>query len=171
MVRIRLRRLRHRCVLQDDRRLAGLVVDERRAHYRRPGTGPLGSQGEGQPHSPFGKGSQYLSIRCTERLAEMDIAAYVGSAGDAYDIFRGDQESRDPTGNGLWGRAGKAPGAAAIAARSWYPLSRRRGRRRRLVSLPHRDCQAFHHRPAPPEVARAPFHDPPRPLLREAVLD
>jgi putative transposase len=31
------------------------------------------------------KGSQYLSIRYTERLAEMGIAASVGSAGDAYD--------------------------------------------------------------------------------------
>ena len=31
------------------------------------------------------KGSQYLSIRYTERLAEMGIAASVGSTGDAYD--------------------------------------------------------------------------------------
>ena len=31
------------------------------------------------------KGSQYLSIRYTERLAEVGIAASVGSAGDAYD--------------------------------------------------------------------------------------
>jgi transposase InsO family protein len=31
------------------------------------------------------KGSQYLSFRYTERLAEMGIAASVGSAGDAYD--------------------------------------------------------------------------------------
>ena len=33
----------------------------------------------------FDRGSQYLSIRYTERLAEVGIEASVGSVGDAYD--------------------------------------------------------------------------------------
>ena len=33
----------------------------------------------------LGRGSQYLSIRYTERLAEADMDASVGSVGDSYD--------------------------------------------------------------------------------------
>ena len=37
------------------------------------------------PHPPWGRGSQSLSIRYTERLAEAGIEPSVGSVGDSYD--------------------------------------------------------------------------------------
>jgi len=40
---------------------------------------------KGNPIHHSDRGSHYLGIRYTERLAEMGIAASVGSAGDAYD--------------------------------------------------------------------------------------
>mgnify|MGYP006275799299 CR=1 FL=1 len=57
---------------------AGFVLDalEQAVHQRRPGAGLL-------HHSD--RGSQYLSIRYTERLAEAGIEPSVGSVGDSYD--------------------------------------------------------------------------------------
>ena len=59
---------------------AGFVLDalEQAVHERRPakGMGPV-------HHSD--RGSQYLSIRYTERLAEAGIEPSVGSVGDSYD--------------------------------------------------------------------------------------
>ena len=57
---------------------AGFVLDalEQTVHQRQPGTGLV-------HHSD--RGSQYLSIRYTERLAEAGIEPSVGSVGDSYD--------------------------------------------------------------------------------------
>jgi transposase InsO family protein len=58
---------------------AGFVLDalEQAIHQRRPARGQL------VHHSD--RGSQYLSIKYTERLAEAKIAPSVGSVGDSYD--------------------------------------------------------------------------------------
>jgi len=57
---------------------AGFVLDalEQAVHQRRPGMGLV-------HHSD--RGSQYLSIKYTERLAEAGIEPSVGSVGDSYD--------------------------------------------------------------------------------------
>ena len=57
---------------------AGFVLDalEQAVHQRQPGTGLV-------HHSD--RGSQYLSIKYTERLAEAGIEPSVGSVGDSYD--------------------------------------------------------------------------------------
>ena len=57
---------------------AGFVLDalEQAVHQRQPGAGLV-------HHSD--RGSQYLSIRYTERLAEAGIDTSVGSVGDSYD--------------------------------------------------------------------------------------
>ena len=59
---------------------AGFVLDalEQAIHARRP------AQGGGLIHHSD-RGSQYLSIRYTERLGEAGIAPSVGSVGDSYD--------------------------------------------------------------------------------------
>jgi putative transposase len=59
---------------------AGFVLDalEQALHDRRP------MQGSGLVHHSD-RGSQYLSIRYTERLAEVGIEPSVGSVGDSYD--------------------------------------------------------------------------------------
>lgn len=56
---------------------AGFVLDalEQAVHQRRPGAGLI-------HHSD--RGSQYLSIKYTERLAETGIEPSVGSVGDSY---------------------------------------------------------------------------------------
>ena len=50
---------------------------EQALHARRPEAGTLTHHGD--------RGSQYLSLRYTERLREAGVAASVGSTGDAYD--------------------------------------------------------------------------------------
>src|SRR5699024_8816176 len=50
---------------------------EQALHARRPEVGTLTRHGD--------RGSQYLSLRYTERLREAGVAASVGSTGDAYD--------------------------------------------------------------------------------------
>jgi transposase InsO family protein len=57
---------------------AGFVLDalEQAVHQRQPGSGLV-------HHSD--RGSQYLSVRYTERLAEAGIEPSVGSVGDSYD--------------------------------------------------------------------------------------
>ena len=57
---------------------SGFVLDtlEQAVHQRQPGTGLV-------HHSD--RGSQYLSIRHTERLADAGIEPSVGSLGDSYD--------------------------------------------------------------------------------------
>jgi putative transposase len=57
---------------------AGFVLDalEQAVHQRRPGSGLV-------HHSD--RGSQYLSIKYTERLADAGIDTSVGSVGDSYD--------------------------------------------------------------------------------------
>jgi putative transposase len=58
---------------------AGFVLDalEQAIHQRRPA--------QDQPVHHSDRGSQYLSIKYTERLAEAKIAPSVGSVGDSYD--------------------------------------------------------------------------------------
>ena len=63
---------------------AGFVFDalEQAIHQRRP------AQDKPVHHSD--RGSQYLSIKYTERLAEAKIAPSVGSVGDSYDKALGE---------------------------------------------------------------------------------
>src|SRR5262245_18386678 len=83
---LRLRRLHHRCLRAAHRRLAcvtndaGLVLDalEQALHDRRPL-----HRGGLVHHSD--RGSQYVSIKYTERLADAGIEPSVGSVGDSYD--------------------------------------------------------------------------------------
>ena len=81
-----LRGVCHRRICASDRWLArephgqcGFVLDalEQAIHQRRPAQDKL------VHHSD--RGSQYLSIKYTERLAEAKIAPSVGSVGDSYD--------------------------------------------------------------------------------------
>ena len=86
--RLRLRRLRHRRLCPQDRGLAGhrarrmpsFVLDalEQALHDRRPV-----HRGGLVHHSD--RGSQYVSIKYTERLAEAGVEPSVGSVGDSYD--------------------------------------------------------------------------------------
>jgi putative transposase len=82
---VRLRGLRDRCILPQHRRLAvsssvktDLVLDalEQALHAR--------SDKDGLVHHSD-RGTQYLSIRYSERLAECGIQASVGTTGDSYD--------------------------------------------------------------------------------------
>ena len=84
---LRVRRLRHRRLCTAHRRLAGItdraasfVLDalEQALHDRRPL-----HRGGLVHHSD--RGSQYVSIKYTERLAEAGIEPSVGSVGDSYD--------------------------------------------------------------------------------------
>ena len=58
---------------------AGFVLDalEQALHGRRPVGGRLAHRSD--------RGSQYLALRCTDRLAEAGIESSAGSVGDAYD--------------------------------------------------------------------------------------
>ena len=88
LVGLRLRSLRDRRLRSQDRRLAGqqdcphaaFVLDalEQALHERRP------AHRAGLVHHSD-RGSQYVSIRYTERLAEAGIEPSVGSVGDSYD--------------------------------------------------------------------------------------
>ena len=88
LARLRLRRLRDRCVRQAHRRLARVRVrhgrtsssmrSSRRSHDRRPV-----HKGGLVHHSD--RGVQYVSIRYTERLANAGLEPSVGSVGDSYD--------------------------------------------------------------------------------------
>ena len=86
LVGVRLCRLRHRRVLAPDRRLAGLGLDAdatwRSTRWSRL-CGPVPDSETLVHHSD--RGSQYLSIRYTERLAEAGLEPSVGSVGDSYD--------------------------------------------------------------------------------------
>ena len=72
------------------RRLAGITVAADRPGLGRPGDGALAalspSPGPGRADPPLSiRGSQYLAIRYTERLAEAGVVPSVGSRGDSYD--------------------------------------------------------------------------------------
>jgi putative transposase len=74
------------CLQPLHRWLAGLAVVADRPGPGRPGDGRLAATwGPGGPGASLGQGSQYLSIRYTERLAEAGAACSVGSRGDSYD--------------------------------------------------------------------------------------
>jgi transposase InsO family protein len=82
---LRLRGFRHRCLRPQDRRLARQHLGACRVRPRCPGTGcPRAAPGQGYGHHSA-RGSQYLSIKYTERLAEAGIEPSVGCVGDSYD--------------------------------------------------------------------------------------
>lgn len=92
LVRLHLRRLRHRRLQPPHRRLAGVHLPVCRPRSRRPGNGDLDQAGphlNGLVHHRD-RGVQYLSIRYTERLAEAEAAPSVGSRGDSYDDALGE---------------------------------------------------------------------------------
>jgi hypothetical protein len=83
---VRLPGLRQGRLLTHDRRLADRDSPQNRprpgragdgVHLRRPGAGELVAHTD--------RGSQYTSFRYTQRLADLGIAASVGSIADAYD--------------------------------------------------------------------------------------
>ena len=88
LVRVRLRRVRHRRLLAADRRLAGVAA---RCAPTWPWTPWRWRSGHARPATSAAwcttatAGVQYLSIRYTERLAEAGAVTSVGSRGDAYD--------------------------------------------------------------------------------------
>ncbi len=89
------RRVRHRRVLPDGGRLAGVEVAALGPGARCAGDGDLEPQtsrdrrvGRGPPlrqGRPGRESGQYLSIRYADRLAANDIVASVGSKGDSFD--------------------------------------------------------------------------------------
>ena len=81
VARLALRRLRDRCLCPANRWLAGEQQHANRLRSGCPGAGAARSTAE--PHGD--RGSQYASIRYTERLAEAGIEPSVGSKGDSYD--------------------------------------------------------------------------------------
>jgi transposase InsO family protein len=84
---LRLRRLRHRHLRQTDRRLARQQDGACQLCPRRPGAGAHDrrpTHRSGLVHHSD-RGSQYVSIKYTERLAEAGIESSVGSVGDSYD--------------------------------------------------------------------------------------
>src|SRR5438270_14094397 len=87
MGRVRLCGVRHRRVRPIYRRLARQPDSTCQFRTGCPGAGhprPLPFRGE--PVGPsFGRGSQYVAIRYTQRLAEAGIEPSVGSVGDSYD--------------------------------------------------------------------------------------
>lgn len=70
--------------------MACISVDERRPFAPSTGTGPWGVKNKERLIRHSDKGSQKLSVCCTERLAGTGIAAFVGSTGDAYDKALGE---------------------------------------------------------------------------------
>ena len=88
--RLGVRGVHHRRVLPHGRRLAGVAVAAQRPRDRRAGDGRAatgsraGATSTGLVHHSD-RGVQYLSIRYSERLADNDIVASVGSKGDRYD--------------------------------------------------------------------------------------
>jgi putative transposase len=76
-----------RCVCATDRRLACVNLDENAVCAGRTGSGYLQRKTQDNKslihHSD--RGSQYLSIKYTERPAEAEIDLSVGTVGDAYD--------------------------------------------------------------------------------------
>ncbi len=86
-----LRRVHPRRVLPPRSRLAGLHVTAHRSRSRCARHGAVGApasrSGRGWTDAPFGSWSQYRAIRYTERLAEAEAVASVGSKGDSYDTM------------------------------------------------------------------------------------
>ena len=84
---LRVRRLRHRRVRAPHRRLARLALAAHRLRARCAGAGDLHDRVQRRDelvhHSD--RGTQYLSMRYTERLADAGIEPSVGSRGDSYD--------------------------------------------------------------------------------------
>jgi putative transposase len=80
-------RLRRRRFCQAHRGLAGVALGPSRLRARCPGAGPAPAPPLRQQRArlPLGLGSQYVSIRYTERLAEAGIKPSVGSVSDSYD--------------------------------------------------------------------------------------
>jgi putative transposase len=81
------RGLRHRRVRPAHRGLAREQFDAHGLRARCAGAGAVRppARARRQPDSPLRRGSQYVSIRYSERLAEAGIEPSVGSKGDSYD--------------------------------------------------------------------------------------
>lgn len=84
--RLCLRRLRHRCVRQADRRLGNGPIDGHLAGARCVLEQALHARGDcdGLIHHSD-RGVQYLLIRYTQRLTDAGIDGSVGSTGNSYD--------------------------------------------------------------------------------------
>ena len=87
LVGLRLRGLRHRRLRPAHRRLARVALGADRLRARCPGAGAVRPEArrDGSLVHHSDRGSQYVSIRYTERLAEAGIEPSVGSIGDSYD--------------------------------------------------------------------------------------
>ena len=86
--RLRLRRLRHRRLCPQDRRLAGLAARRMRASCSMRWSRHCMIDGRSIAAGSCitrDRGSQYVSIKYTERLAEAGVEPSVGSVGDSYD--------------------------------------------------------------------------------------
>ena len=90
-MRVRLRRVRHRCLQSPDRGLAGRQVDDHRAGPRRRSSMPSSPAPRKAPPTCTGliahndAGAQYTSVAFTQRLIDEGVDPSVGSVGDALD--------------------------------------------------------------------------------------
>ena len=118
---------------------AGFVLDalEQAVHQRRPGAGLV-------HHS--GRGSQYLSIKYTERLAEAGIEPSVGSVGDSYDnalaetingLFKAEVIHR----RGPW----RSFDAVEYATLEWVDRFNNRRLLEPIGNIPPEEAEANHH--------------------------
>ena len=88
LVLLRLRGFRDRRLRPPHRRLAGLSDGSRCLRARCPGAGPARASpppGRRARAHHSDRGSQYLALRYTERLAQAGVEPSVGSVGDSYD--------------------------------------------------------------------------------------
>ncbi|WP_397541251.1 IS3 family transposase [Roseovarius salis] len=118
---------------------AGFVLDalEQAVHQRRPGAGLV-------HHSD--RGSQYLSIKYTERLAEAGIEPSVGSVGDSYDnalaetingLFKAEVIHR----RGPW----RSFDAVEYATLEWVDWFNNRRLLEPIGNIPPAEAEANHH--------------------------
>ena len=119
---------------------AGFVLDalEQALHDRRPAKGGL------THHS--GRGSQYVGIRCAERLLEAGIEPSVGSAGDSYDnalaetvigLFKTEAIRR----RGPW----RSMEAVELAALEWVAWLNHQRLLEPIGNVPPAEAEARHH--------------------------
>jgi putative transposase len=83
--RLPLPSLRARLLLTDDRGLAARDAHAHRTRARRARDGQRSAPSRRRADAHSDRGSQYTSIRYTDRLDELGAAPSVGSRGDAYD--------------------------------------------------------------------------------------
>ena len=111
------------------RMIVGWQTATHLTRFRRPGDGgPPSPTGRREPVAHIGRGSEYTSFRYTQRLADLGIAASVGSVADAYDagaMVRTARRTPDPSRRLSAGPASRLGGAHRAPARATPAVTRR----------------------------------------------